>query len=204
MRLLSIEAAFRRQTSPMPSPAAWAVASATRFRNPATASKKLAISSAVRTGGSFSGSRPLTMRSNASCRPSVKPQRASGLIYVRPGALLCDQIHLVSADVLDAEPVRRFSKMAAEFSDRMDVRLLRRRREVADRHVFDHALAKRLVVAIEASCPERGRCDDHILSDTGFHRSDLPAAPKEQVRSMAAHDPVGRALSIRGMRIAPR
>src|SRR5271157_3058483 len=33
--------------------------------------------------------------------------------------------------------------MSAEFSDRVDVRLLRRQREVADRHVFDHALAKR-------------------------------------------------------------
>ena len=41
-----------------------------------------------------------------------------------------------------------------------------------------------LVVAIEASCPERGGCDDHILSDGRFHRSGLPAAPKEQVRSI--------------------
>src|SRR5271166_6769639 len=41
-----------------------------------------------------------------------------------------------------------------------------------------------LVVAIGASCPERGGCDHHILSDGRFHRSDLPAAPKEQVRSI--------------------
>src|SRR5208283_5065515 len=41
-----------------------------------------------------------------------------------------------------------------------------------------------LVVAIGASCPERGGCDHHILSDGRFHRSELPAAPKEQVRSM--------------------
>src|SRR5271165_3297525 len=40
------------------------------------------------------------------------------------------------------------------------------------------------VVAIGASCPERGGCDHHILSDGRLHRSDLPAAPKEQVRSM--------------------
>src|SRR5271165_7150955 len=31
-----------------------------------------------------------------------------------------------------------------------------------------------LVVAIGASCPERGGCDHHILSDGRFHRSDLP------------------------------
>src|SRR5208337_1496878 len=41
-----------------------------------------------------------------------------------------------------------------------------------------------LVVAIGASCPERGGCDHHILSDGRFHRSDLSAAPKEQVRSI--------------------
>src|SRR5271157_5347179 len=44
-----------------------------------------------------------------------------------------------------------------------------------------------LVVAIGASCPERGGCDHHILSDGRFHRSDLPAAPKEQVRSITLH-----------------
>src|SRR5208282_21502 len=48
-----------------------------------------------------------------------------------------------------------------------------------------------LVVAIGASCPERGGCDHHILSDGRFHRSDLPAAPKEQVRSMGRHRAVG-------------
>jgi hypothetical protein len=51
-------------------------------------------------------------------------------------------MQLIRADILNTEPVRRFSKMAAEFSDRIDIRLLRRLREVADRHVFDHALAK--------------------------------------------------------------
>ena len=39
--------------------------------------------------------------------------------------------------VPDAKPVRRFSKVTAEFYDRIDVRLLRRLREVADRHIFD-------------------------------------------------------------------
>ena len=43
-----------------------------------------------------------------------------------------------------------------------------------------------LVVAIGASCPERGGCDDHTHSDGRHHRSDLPAAPKGQVRSIAA------------------
>src|SRR5271166_5821459 len=49
-----------------------------------------------------------------------------------------------------------------------------------------------LVVAIGASCPERGGCDHHILSDGRFHRSDLPAAPKEQVRSIGGRLPIGK------------
>jgi hypothetical protein len=52
-------------------------------------------------------------------------------------------MQLIRSDVLDAEAIRRLSKMTAEFSDRVDIRLLRRLREIADRHVFDHALAKR-------------------------------------------------------------
>ena len=71
----SIEVTFRRQTSPMRSPAAYAVVSATRLRNPTTASRKRAISSGARTGGSFSGSLPLTIRSNASCWPIVTPKK---------------------------------------------------------------------------------------------------------------------------------
>src|SRR5271169_3705904 len=70
-------------------------------------------------------------------------QRASSLIDVRPRQLISDQMQLVSADILNAESIRRRPAMSAKLSDRVDVRLLRRGREVADRHVFDHALAKR-------------------------------------------------------------
>jgi putative transposase len=60
-----------QRLSPMRSPAAYEIVSATRLRKPATASKKRTISSGPRTGGSFSGSRPLTIRSIASFCPSV-------------------------------------------------------------------------------------------------------------------------------------
>ena len=79
-------------------------------------------------------------------------QRASRLIYVRPRALLGDQMQLVRADILNTEPVRRFSKMAAEFSDRIDIRLLRRLRIVMSSIM---RWRSGLVVAVEASCPER-------------------------------------------------
>src|SRR5580658_7848881 len=50
---------------------------------------------------------------------------------------------LIGSDILYAEAIRRRAKMPAELAERVDVGLLRRRREIADRHVFDHALAKR-------------------------------------------------------------
>jgi hypothetical protein len=54
-----------------------------------------------------------------------------------------DQMKLLGANVLDPQPGRRFSKIRLNPSDRRDVELLRRMREIADRHVFDHALSKR-------------------------------------------------------------
>ena len=80
---------------------------------------------------------------------------------------------------------RRCPKMPAELSDRVDVGLLGRRREVPDCHVFDHALAKRARRSHRGPPVVRGGgCDDHILSDGRLHLSPFPPAPKEQVRSM--------------------
>ena len=55
---------------------------------------------------------------------------------------------LIGSDIPDAEAIRRRAKLPAELSDRVSAGLLRRPREIADRHVFDHALANRLIVAI--------------------------------------------------------
>ena len=52
-----------------------AVVKAARLRRPHTAWRKRVISSALSTTGSFFGSLALTMRSNASCRPSVTPKK---------------------------------------------------------------------------------------------------------------------------------
>jgi hypothetical protein len=75
--------------------------------------------------------------------------------------------------------------MPAELSDRVDVGLLGCGREVADPHVFDHALAKRARRSHRGPPVMRGGgCDDHILSDRRPHLSPFPPAPKEQVRSI--------------------
>jgi len=52
-------------------------------------------------------------------------------------------MHLEGADIFQFQPVRRPAKIAAELRNRADVGSLRRRRQIADGHVFDHAAAKR-------------------------------------------------------------
>ncbi len=43
----------------------------------------------------------------------------------------------------DAQPIGRTIEISAEPRDCIEIRLLRRPRQIADRHVFNHALAKR-------------------------------------------------------------
>src|SRR5438876_7069406 len=52
-------------------------------------------------------------------------------------------MNLEGVDIFQAETIRRAAKIPAELRYRVEVRLLRRRRQIADRHVLDHAAAKR-------------------------------------------------------------
>ena len=52
-------------------------------------------------------------------------------------------MHLEGADILKIQTVRRAAKIPAELFDRMDIGSLRGRRQVAQRHVFDHAEPQR-------------------------------------------------------------
>src|SRR5262249_60067913 len=46
-------------------------------------------------------------------------------------------------NIFPAKTIRGATKIPAELRYRIEVRLLRRRRQIADRHVLDHAAAKR-------------------------------------------------------------
>src|SRR4051794_22147117 len=70
-------------------------------------------------------------------------QGARDLVDVRPRALLGNQMELVGADLLRAELSRRHAEMTAELRNGVEIELLRRRREIADRHVLDHPPTKR-------------------------------------------------------------
>jgi hypothetical protein len=72
-----------------------------------------------------------------------EPQRADRLVDVGPRSLLRDQMQLVGAHGLQAQPIRRTVEMAAEPGDRVDVGLLGRRGEIADHHVVDHPPTQR-------------------------------------------------------------
>ena len=70
-------------------------------------------------------------------------QGADDLVETGPRDARGDQVNLESADVFQAQPLGRLAEISAELRDRADVGSLRRRRHVTDRHVLDHAAAKR-------------------------------------------------------------
>ena len=70
-----------------------------------------------------------------------EPQRADRLVQRRPGDLGRNQMDLEGPDVFQTQQIRRTAKISAELRDRVDVGSLRRRRQIADRHVLDHAPA---------------------------------------------------------------
>ena len=77
-------------------------------------------------------------------RDAVKEaQRADDLIERSPGNARGRQMHLKGADILQSQLIWGTSKISAELRDAMDVGSLGRRREIADRHVLDHATAQR-------------------------------------------------------------
>ena len=81
-------------------------------------------------------------------RPSVTRKRNRSAVTVwlmvgTPGRRSEDQMQLIAAQILEARRVRRAPRNSAEALDGADVVFLRLRRELADRHIFDHAPAQR-------------------------------------------------------------
>jgi len=72
-----------------------------------------------------------------------KAQPAYRLVERRPGDPLRHQKDLEGAHILDPQQVWRAPEMAAELRNRVQIGSLRRRRQIAHRHVFDHAAPKR-------------------------------------------------------------
>jgi hypothetical protein len=84
----------------------------------------------------------------AECHTIEEPQRADDLVQAWPGNSCRDQMKLEGMHFLQAQSVRGLTKMAAKLRHRMEIGLLRRRRQIADRHVLDHAAGRALISAI--------------------------------------------------------
>src|ERR1700745_2123676 len=89
-------------------------------------------------------------------------------------------MNLEGVDIFEAETIRRAAKIPAELRYRVEIRLLRRRREIADRHVLDHAAAKRADLSHrKTSCLKGWVAKNPRSSQTGGDYCDclLTAAP---------------------------
>ena len=70
-------------------------------------------------------------------------QRTHRLVESRPGNPLRNEIDLKRPNVFEPQPIRRPAGVATELRNRMEIRSLRRRRQVAQAHIVDHTTAQR-------------------------------------------------------------
>src|SRR5262249_62151900 len=89
-------------------------------------------------------------------------------------------MNLKRVHIFQAKTIRGAPKMPTELRYCIEVRLLRRRRQIADRHVLDHAAAKRADLSHrKTSCLKGGAAKNPRSSQTGGNYCDRPltAAP---------------------------
>jgi hypothetical protein len=94
-------------------------------------------------------------------------------------------MNLEGVDIFQAYTISGTTKMPAELALRY--RLLRRRRQIADRHVLDHAAAKRADLSHrKTSCLKGLGCEKPtILSDRRRLLLTAPQLPRKRLRSIA-------------------
>src|ERR1700674_3435123 len=93
-------------------------------------------------------------------------------------------MNLKGAHVFQAEAIRRASKISAELRDGVDVGSLCRRRQIADRHVLDHATTQRAHLGhLETSCLRGGLQHPRSFQTGGRLTTRLPL-PRKRVRSI--------------------
>jgi hypothetical protein len=77
------------------------------------------------------------------CDPEKEPQRRDALVEGRNARATCRQMKLIAAHVFKTRGVGRAAEKSGEVLDPLHVVMLGLRCELADRHVFDHALPQR-------------------------------------------------------------
>jgi hypothetical protein len=86
---------------------------------------------------------PLGDRRLAERHPVKEAQRAHDKIERSPRNPFRREVDLIGAHILQSEAIGRAAEILAEPRHRMEVGSLRRRRQIADRHVLDHPPAQR-------------------------------------------------------------
>src|SRR6516165_5859271 len=101
-------------------------------------------------------------------------------------------MNLKRVDIFQGKTIRGATKIPTELRYRIEVRLLRRRRQIADRHVLDHAAAKRADLSHrKTSCLKGGAAKNPRSSQTGGNYCDRPltAAPAASFNQRYAFTP---------------
>src|SRR5580700_10373135 len=89
-------------------------------------------------------------------------------------------MNLERMDIFQAKAIGRATKIAAELRYCAEVRLLRRRRKIADRHVLDHAAAKKADLSHrKTSCLKSwaSKTHDPLRQEATVATAPLHAAP---------------------------
>src|SRR6478672_9085086 len=102
-------------------------------------------------------------------------------------------MNLEGVDIFQAKTIRGTTKIPTELRYRIEVRLLRRRRQIADRHVLDHAAAKRADLSHrKTSCLKGWVAKNPRSSQTGGDYCDCPLMPRQRLRSIMPICPLGK------------
>src|SRR6266403_2728367 len=107
---------------------------------------------------------------------------------------------LKRVDIFQAKTIRGATKIPAELRHGIEVRLLRRRRQIADRHVFDHAAAKRADLSHrKTSCLKSWAAKNPQSSQTGGNYCDRSSLPRQRLRSIRMPDIFAAGTSLAGL-----
>src|SRR5260370_32059051 len=106
-------------------------------------------------------------------------------------------MNLEGVDIFQAETIRTAAKIPAELRYRAEVRLLRRRRQIADRHVLDHAAAKRADLSHRKTSCLKGWASktlDPLRQEATV--AALPQLPRKRLRSIPFRIPGSRQIRL--------
>src|SRR6266536_1925486 len=93
-------------------------------------------------------------------------------------------MNLEGVDIFQAETIGGAAKIPAELRYSVEVRLLRRRRQIADRHVLDHTAAKSADLSHRKLLSEGLGCEKPTILRREAITATAPQLPRQRLRSI--------------------